>query len=70
MMPRKSDAEMSARRRGSKKPEVFRIEGLSVTCAEIAARLGVTTTTVRRRMQQLRNASGAVTFERLRAIGS
>lgn len=49
---------------------VFRINGESLTYAEIGLRLGISDDAARSRMKRLRLASGAITFERLRAIGA
>ena len=46
---------------------VYRIEGEYVTMREIAERLGINATTAGSRMAKLKKASGAVTWERLRA---
>lgn len=45
----------------------YRIEGEFVTMTEIAARTGRTKGAVRKRMAELRGASGAVTWARLAA---
>lgn len=55
--------------RANQKPQVYRIEGLNVTMADIAKRLGVTVACARARMGSLRGASGAITWQRLEAIG-
>jgi hypothetical protein len=66
------NAQLSTRdksRRGARPAERWRIEGEYFTFAEIAKRLGVGRDAVRLRMQKLRGASGAVTWERLAAFG-
>lgn len=51
------------------KAEKWRIEGRSLTQLEIAEELGITKAAVAFRMGKLRHASGAITMDRLRAIG-
>jgi hypothetical protein len=53
-----------------KAPAVFYIEGEHVGYAEIAKRLGLTPACAQTRMLKLRGASGAITWERLKAIGA
>ena len=55
----------------SRKPAaIFRIDGLNLTYTEIAKLLGVTVACAQTRMHTLRGASGAITLDRLRAIGA
>lgn len=51
------------------KAERWRIDGRYLTKAEIAAEIGVTPAAIGFRMAKLRGASGAITMDRLRAIG-
>jgi len=44
----------------------YRIDGEYVTVPEIAERIGKSMDFVRRRMAELRKASGAITFDRLK----
>lgn len=52
------------------RPARWRIEGENVTFAEIAKRIGVTPACAQQRMLSLRNASGPITWSRLKAIGA
>lgn len=63
---------MSQRNARSKNqaPAMFRIEGCTVSYDEIAERLNITRGVAVSRMAALRGASGAVTWERLRKIGT
>jgi DNA-directed RNA polymerase specialized sigma24 family protein len=55
-------------KKASQRPAIFRIEGESVTYAQIGERLGIASDTARLRMARLRLASGAVTWQRLRGL--
>jgi DNA-directed RNA polymerase specialized sigma24 family protein len=65
-----SDRQFAQRRRATKRPEVFRIEGETLTYAEIGARLGISDRAAARRMQKLFGASGPLNWERLRALAA
>lgn len=63
---------MSQRNARSKNqpPARFRIEGVTVSYDEIAERLNITRAVAVSRMASLRGASGAITWDRLRTIGT
>jgi hypothetical protein len=55
--------------RAPARPAQYRIDGETVTIAQIAARLGVSVAAAQGRMKRLWGASGPVTWERLRGFG-
>lgn len=65
-----SERQFAERRRATKQPEVFRIENETVTLAEIGSRLGITDVSAARRLKKLREASGPITWLRLRALAT
>lgn len=61
--------ETIGRSRSVKPQDVWRIDGEAVTYSDIAKRLDISINAARSRMHTLRSASGAITWDRLKAMG-
>lgn len=56
-------------RQANQRPELYRIEGDTVSMSDIAKRLGISESAARSRLKKLRGASGAIDWRRLEAFG-
>lgn len=60
---------LNLHRRAQKPAERLRIGGEYLTIADVAKRLKLTVSIVKNRLSKLRSASGAITLERIAAMG-